>query len=87
VKFFKGETLMKPVENTVVHNVELVSNLDYAQPLDRLEEPVVMVSQLGYMKPEDPPAESGVFQGAGGVVFRTIGDRKTSPDHDGLEIQ
>jgi hypothetical protein len=70
VKLFKGEVLMKPVEKTVVPSVELVSNLNYAQPQDRLNEPAAMKSQLNYMKPEDPPAESGVFQEKNEVVFK-----------------
>jgi hypothetical protein len=76
VKFFKGEALMKPVEKTVVPNVELVSNLDYAQPPDRLKEPVAMISQLNYLKPADSPAELGVFQGGGGVVVQKLGRSK-----------
>jgi hypothetical protein len=70
VKFFKGEALMKPVEKTVVPNVALVSNFDYAQPLDRLDEPVAITSQLNYMKPADSPAQLGVFQGEGGLVVQ-----------------
>jgi hypothetical protein len=61
---------MKPVEKTVVPNVALVSNLDYAKPLDRLEEPVAITSQLNYLKPENPPEESGVFQEKNEVVFK-----------------
>jgi hypothetical protein len=38
-------------------------SLDYAQPLDRLKEPVAMISQLNYMKPADSTAELGTFQG------------------------
>ncbi|MGA7817134.1 hypothetical protein [Caballeronia sp.] len=71
---------MKPVEKTVVHNVALASNLDYAQSLDRLEEPVAMVSQLNYIKPENPPAESGGFQETNGVVFQNLGGPKDLPE-------
>ncbi|HEV7833767.1 MAG TPA: hypothetical protein VGP09_10365 [Caballeronia sp.] len=67
---------MKPVEKTVVPNVELVSNLNYAQPLDRLEEPVAMISQLNYLKPADSPAELGVFQGGGGLAVQKMGRSK-----------
>ena len=67
---------MKPVEKTVVPNAALDSNLDYGQALHRLEEPVAMVSQLNYIKPEDPPAESGVFQETNGVVFQNLGEPK-----------
>jgi hypothetical protein len=73
VKFFKGEALMKPVEKTVVPNVELVSNLNYAQPLDRLEEPVAITSQLNYLKPGNSQIESNVFWEANGVVFQKMG--------------
>jgi len=61
---------MKPVEKTVVPNVELVSNLNYTQPLDRLDEPVAMISKLNYIKPEGPPPELGVFRESEGAVFK-----------------
>jgi hypothetical protein len=67
---------MKPVEKTVVPNVALVSNLDYAKPLDRLQDPVAITSQLNYLKPENPPEESGVFRKSDGVVFQNIGGPK-----------
>jgi len=67
---------MKPVEKTVVPNVELVSNLNYAQPLDRLEEPVATTSQLNYLKPGNSQVESNVFWEADGVVFKKIGKPK-----------
>jgi hypothetical protein len=74
---------MKPVEKTVVHNVELVSNLDYLQPLDRSEEVVAITSCLNYLEPENPPVESGVFREAGSTVFQKIGEPK---DHVGAVL-
>ena len=67
---------MKSVEKIVVPNVALASNLDRAQPLNRIEEPVAMISQLDYIKPEGPSAESGVFQEVERVGFQKIGRPK-----------
>ena len=78
---------MKPVEKTVVPNVELVRNLNYARPLNRLDESVAITSQLNYLKLENRPVESGVFREANEVAFQKIGDRKTLPDHNGLGIE
>ncbi len=67
---------MKSVEKTVVPNVELVSNLNYVQPVDRLDEPVEITSQLNYLKPVNPPVELGGFREVNGVVFQKMGELK-----------